>query len=406
MDLCPKLRSVDIIPVQVQGRPFLLLRDPLGLTPKAFLFPAPLAPLLTLLDGRHTVREIQVALMRMTGTFIFSDEIEGLLKGLDEHLLLDNDRFREALKKAQEAYRESEFREPVLAGSVYPKDPDELRAMLDRFFAPSKGPGKPRGVRGKSPLKAIVVPHIDFSRGGHVYAWGYKALAECPPASLFVILGIAHYPTRNLFTVTTKNFPTPLGVSVTDKRFIATLQKRCDFDLLADELVHKGEHSIELQVVWLQHLFGSVPIVPILCASFEDKVSPGGSPMELEEIRQFVKALRETAGEWDEPVTFIASVDLSHIGRRFGDLHPLTPEVFRWLEAEDRYFLRQIAEGDAEAMFASIHRDGNSRRVDAYPAVYVLLKTFERIKGEVKAYDQSVERETGSIVSFGAVVFP
>lgn len=406
MDERPKLRAVDILPVHFKGQPHFVLRDPLGLTEQALLIPAHVGILLALLDGTRTLREIQRDLMRLTGELVMSDQIEGLLKRLDECFMLNNERFQKALATAKEGYRQSPVRPAVLAGSAYPDDPDALRAMLDAFFAPPDGPGQPNGMRYNHPLKALIVPHIDLRRGGYTYAWGYKDLAESPFPSLFVILGIAHHPTEHLFTATTKDFATPLGIAHTDTEFIKDLQQLCEFDLLADEFAHRNEHSVELQVVWLQHLFGEVRIVPILCAGFEHLIDVGETPMALDEVRSFIAALKATLDKWGEPLTLIASVDLSHFGYRFGDRQIITPSILRWLEWEDRCFLERAARGDADGVFSSIHADGNARRVDAYPAVYALLKALGAPQGTVRHYGQSVEDENASVVTFGAVAFP
>lgn len=406
MEEKPKLRTIDMVPVQFNGRPHLLLRDPLQLTDKMLMVSAQAGVVLALLDGTRTVREIQVDLMRLTGEFVMSDQIEELLRQLDECLFLDNERFKEALNAAISAYCQSPFRSPILSGSAYPSDPSSLRSMLDSFFEPPKGPGHPSGVKYSCPLKAVVAPHIDLSRGGFTYAWAYKDLAEAPQPELFIILGIAHYPMGNLFAATTKDFVTPLGRARAAVEFIEALNSRCGFDLLADEFAHRHEHSVELQVIWLQHLFGDVKIVPIICAGFEDLVEPGESPVSLPQVKEFVEAFQETLSEYSGQVTIIASVDLSHIGFRFGDRMSITPVTLRWLEAEDRLFLEKVANGDEEGMFALIHADRNSRRVDAYPALYVMLKVLGDVKGEIRHYDQSVEGRNESVVTFGAVVFP
>jgi hypothetical protein len=116
----PKLRAIDIVPVQFNGRPHLLLRDPLQLTDKMLVVSVQAGLLLALLDGTRTLREIQVDLMRLTGEFVMSDQIEGLLRQLDECLFLENERFRKALADAADAYRKSPFRNPSLAGNAYP----------------------------------------------------------------------------------------------------------------------------------------------------------------------------------------------------------------------------------------------------------------------------------------------
>ncbi len=401
-----KLRAIDIVPVQFNGRPHLLLRDPLQLTDKVLLVSPQTGILLSLLDGSRTLREVQVDLMRLTGEFVMSDQIESLLKQLDECLLLENEHFKEVLSSAVEAYRKSPFRPPSLAGSAYPSDFSSLKVMLEGFFEHPKGAGKPKGQRFSRPLRAIVVPHIDLTRGGITYTWAYKDLAEAPLPDLFVILGIAHYPMRNLFSATIKDFATPLGIAKTDVSFVKMLNQKCSFDLLEDEFMHRNEHSVELQVIWLQYLLGEVKIVPLICAGFEHQVELGELPMSLTQVRDFVEAFRETLDEHGGNVTVIASVDLSHFGLRFGDRQPITPAVLKWLEAEDRLFLERVANGDADGMFSLIHADRNSRRIDAYPALYVMLKALSPIKGEIRYYDQSVEGQSESVVTFCALVFP
>jgi AmmeMemoRadiSam system protein B len=406
MDERPKVRAIDIMPVQVNGQPHFVVRDPLGLTERVLLLTAPAAMLVSLMDGTRTLREVQVDFWRQTGVLVMSDQIEALVRQLDECLLLDNERFQDALEQAKRAYREGAVRPAALAGSVYPDDAEALRAMLDSFFVAPDGPGKPDGIRYERPLRAIVVPHIDLQRGGVTYAWAYRDLAEAPLPSLFVILGIAHQPTEHLFAATTKDFATPLGIARTDQEFLTTLAKRCPFDLFADEFAHRQEHSVELQVIWLQHLFGQVRIVPILCAGFENLLPAGQSPMTLSEVAGFVEALRATLREFGEPVTFIVSVDLSHVGLRFGDRQPVTAQTLRWLQTQDRRFLQLVADGDAEGSIALLQREGNARRVDAYPAVYVALKVLGETKGLIRHYGQSVEGRGESVVTFGAVTLP
>lgn len=405
MDERPKLRAVDLTPVPMDGQVRFALRDPLGISERVLLLTTPAVLVASLLDGTRTLREVQVDFFRQTGTLLMSEQIEELVRQLDESLLLDNERFRQALDAAVRAFRQMPVRPAVLAGSVYPDDPQQLRAFLDNFFVAPDGPGRPEGQRYERPLRLVIAPHIDLRRGGVTYAWAYKEVAEAPAPSLFVILGIAHQPTQRLFVATCKDFATPLGVARTDTAFLRDLQDRYPFDLFADEFAHRQEHSVELQVVWLQHLFGEVRIVPILCAGFEHLLAPDQSPMALDEVRAFVAALRATLTAWGAPVTLIASVDLSHWGQRFGD-QPLTPATLHWLAAEDRRFLQRVADGDADGAFALLHAERNLRRVDAYPAVYVALRALEAPHGTVRHYGQSLEGHGESVVTFGAVTVP
>src|SRR5262249_58836632 len=89
---------------------------------------------LALCDGtREDSRALGAALAIRFGLPIDTGSIEGLLQALDEALLLDNERHRDARQVALSQYREASFRPPALAGPSYPAEPDELRRLLTRF---------------------------------------------------------------------------------------------------------------------------------------------------------------------------------------------------------------------------------------------------------------------------------
>ncbi len=127
--------------------------------------------------------------------------------------------------------------------------------------------------------KAIVAPHIDFHRGGPAYAWAYKPLAESAGADLYILLGTSHCGGRSPYILTPKDFETPLGLVETDREFVQKLQASCAEDCFADEYFHRGEHSLEFQVVLLKYIAHKraeltgrpekpFKIVPILVSSF------------------------------------------------------------------------------------------------------------------------------------------
>src|SRR5262249_15897678 len=152
--------------------------------------------------------------------------------------------------------------------------PDGLRRQLRRLFTAENGPGLPREPQPDGRLRAALVPHIDYQRGGVSFAWGFKELFERTDASLFVIIGTSHYSPHR-FTLTRKNFKTPLGVVPTDQQYIDRLVKHYGNGLFDDELCHLPEHSIELEVVFLQYLYEQrrdIRIVPLVVGSFADCV--------------------------------------------------------------------------------------------------------------------------------------
>ena len=85
--------------------------------------------------------------------------------------------------------------------------------------------------------------------------------------------------------------------------------------------------------------------------------------------------------------------------------------VLRWVEAEDRAMLAAVTSLDAQALFRSLEKDHDRRHVCGYPALYTMLSLFERdgvgapTSGELLRYEQSVEPETGSAVTFASVAF-
>src|SRR5439155_4714236 len=133
-----------------------------------------------------------------------------------------------------------------------------------------EGPELAQGPRPDGQLTAALLPHIDYARGGVSYAWGFKEVVERSRASVFVIIGTSHY-SRERFTLTRQDFKTPLGLVPTDQDCIDTLIAGYGDGLLNDPFAHVPEHSIELEVVFLQYLYEvrrPIRIVPLLVGSF------------------------------------------------------------------------------------------------------------------------------------------
>ncbi|HXH81624.1 MAG TPA: AmmeMemoRadiSam system protein B, partial [Candidatus Tectomicrobia bacterium] len=92
-DAAPRLRPVEAFPVEHDGERFVALRDPAGYTRSVLMFPGPLVELLALLDGRHSLVDIQAHVMRRHGELLTREHLERLLDALDEHGFLDSDGF-------------------------------------------------------------------------------------------------------------------------------------------------------------------------------------------------------------------------------------------------------------------------------------------------------------------------
>ena len=404
----PKLRDINAFPVQSSGQTLLCLQDPQNITEKALFVPPALYFIVSLFDGQHSILDIQAEYMRRFGELLYTDKLQEVINQLDENLFLDGERFQEALRQKEEGFKNASFREAVFAGKSYEGDPDRLRGQLEGYFEGENGPGSLGQKKSTKGLKGVVVPHIDFQRGGHCYAFAHREIWEGNSSPCFVIFGTAHTPMKNPFCLTRKDFITPLGTLNVDKELVDAIQSHCPDDLFEDEGVHRSEHSIEFQCVFLRYLYPEpnlLKIVPILTGSFHEAIEKGISPMEIKPIRQFIDALKEAVSSLGREVCYIASADLAHMGVQFGDRDGVSEYGLRGIAQEDQEMLEYAEKMDAEGFFSSILRERDRRNICGLPPIYTMLKILEAKEGKLLKYDQAFTPETQSVVTFASLAF-
>jgi AmmeMemoRadiSam system protein B len=404
----PKLRNVNIFPVQMSGQTLICLQDPQNISEKALFLPSPLYFIVSLFDGRHSILDIQAEYMRRFGEFLFTEKVQEIIGQLEENLFLEGDRFQEALGQKEEDFKRATMREAAFAGKSYEKDPEALKVQLEGYFKSSDGPGSLEERESRDGLKGVIAPHIDLQRGGFCYAFAHREIWEKNSSRCFIILGTAHTSMEYPFCLTRKDFLTPLGTLNVDREFIDAIQSRCPDDLLKDEGVHRSEHSIEFQCVFLRYLYPEpipIKIIPVLSGSFHEAVEKGISPMELKPVRQFIEALKEAVSSLRRKVCYIASADLSHIGLQFGDRQGVGEYDLRILAEEDHEILEYVERMDGEGFFSSISKERDRRRICGLPAIYAMLHCLEAKEGKLLKYGQAFTPETQSVVSFASLAF-
>ena len=402
----PKLRGVNAFPTQIQGQQVFCIQDPRGFSQKAVFLPPSLFFIVSLFDGNHSILDIQAEYMRRYGELIYTEKIEEIIDQLDTQLLLDSEQFRDALEKEKRDFRLSHIREAAFAGTSYDSDPMTLRGRIESYFSPSDGPGKPRMENPSGALRGVVAPHIDFQRGGPCYAFAHKEIREASNADLFVILGTAHCDMKNYFSLSLKDFRTPLGTAKPNKAFVEALSNECNWDPFEDEFAHRREHSIEFQLIFLQFVYPGKPleIIPILCRSFHEAIERSISPREIPQIREFIEGLKKAVRSIDRTVCLIASADLSHIGFQFGDGIPASSMLSATREM-DLEMLAHAEKMDAEGFYHSIRKECDRRRICGFPSIYVLLNINGAKEGRLLKYAQSHSPETQSAVTFASLAF-
>lgn len=414
----PKLRPLEAFPVEVDGKSVICLRDPSGLSENVALVPRPVLSLLALLDGSRDLGDLQADFVRAGGELVSRDAIAGLLEQLDQAHLLDSERFRAHRDRVAAEYRAATTRPAAHAGASYPAEPDALRTFLDGFFD-SVGPGEasprrttPRATKGPrsrrpAPVRAVVAPHIDFNRGGRVYALAYRPLLDEPPPDLYVVLGTDHNGDGTRYSLTRKPFDTPLGPVATDPDVVEAVTRRAGPAALQGELNHRREHSVEFQAVVLRYLAdrrggGPAPaVLPILCGSFHALLESGADPAADAGLADLCGAIGEAIT--GRRVVWIAAADLAHVGPHFGDPRPLGPADLKALADHDAALLATVTAGDAAALYRLLADEHDERRVCGLPPIYTMLRLCGRARGEVRGYEQC-PADNGSRVSVAAVV--
>jgi AmmeMemoRadiSam system protein B len=253
----------------------------------------------------------------------------------------------------------------------------------------------------------LLAPHIDYARGGVCYAWGYKELAERIDVGLFVIVGTSHYSPQR-FTLTRQDFKTPLGVVPTDQVYVDRLVDHYGAGLFDDPLAHVPEHSIELEVVFLQHLFQRrrpFRIVPLLAGPFQDCIETRTDPAEVPDIARMVAALRAAEAEAGEPVCYVISGDLAHIGPKFGDRGAVKQPFLAESRAQDAALLKCAEAADPEGYFRLIAAEGDRRRICGLPPTWTVLSAARPARGRLLNYDQYVHPRGSESVSFASLSF-
>ena len=408
MSTQPTLRAVEFQPVIYEGQTMWLLRDPLQLSNEQLIVPRALAQMLLLVDGTRSAKEIHAEFCAQMGEEVAYEIVSSTLEQLDRACLLENERSQSAQVAAIEQYRAQPFRPPALADISYPADPEHLTRQFQNY-------GRDDDVNGwkKWAGRAVVSPHIDYERGGEVYAkvW-QRARAAVAKAELVLIFGTDHNGGPGTITLTQQPYGTPFGVLPTEKGLIMALAEAIGpgnaFDL---ELNHRQEHSVELSAVWLHHIYREIgrepaPMVPILCGSFQHFVSNGHHPTVDERLSAFVEALQQaTAGR---RVLAVASVDLAHVGPAFGDPLPLNEQRRARLTESDRRLIAAINSGDHNGFYDEIAVVNDRNRICGFSSTYLMLRYLEQgrpVQGKQVAYDHCpADEQEGSVVSICGVL--
>ena len=231
-----------------------------------------------------------------------------------------------------------EARRPSVAGQFYAGSPETLRDQIRECFESKLGPGLPpeeHGDEGK--VLGVVVPHAGYAYSGPVAAWSYRALYEDRRPQTFVILGPNHHGMGSGVSIYPKGaWKTPLGTAVIDEELSAWIVEETKI-IDPDTRAHQYEHSIEVQIPFLQYLYGDIRLVAISMML-----------QDLGSAREVGREIGRVLEAGDGTAVVIASTDFSHY---------VSPEV---AHENDHAVIERIVAMDSPGIYKVVEDRGVS----------------------------------------------
>jgi AmmeMemoRadiSam system protein B len=402
-DPIPRVREdLEVIPTSYQGEKALLVRDFLGLIRDPVILQGDALQIVGLINGKRTVRDIQLELIRLkSGVLVNAESVVRLVLELDSAYLLQSGRFRSEKERVLTEYLKLEVRPASHAGVSYPAQPEKLRAFLDSIL---KSAGEEGASEDRDGICGLVVPHIDLEIGKKIYARAYRSIRSARPLRLLLV-GTGHSLDDAYFGLTEKDYETPLGLVKTDRRAVRKLKKAGGKAVSPYDISHRQEHSLEFQLVFLQHLFGpSFTVVPVLCGSFGRDLARVSRPSDIPDVAGFLAALRALWEEDRAHTLFVAAVDFSHVGPKFGHRERAS-SVLPEAKKHDQALIAALVAADSRAFWAESRKTGDRYNVCGFSTLASLLDALPGVKGRLLDYESWKEEATQSAVSYAAVVF-
>ena len=276
-------------------------------------------------------------------------------------------------------------RRPAVAGQFYPAGPEELSALIDQCYLNPLGPGtSPPAPRTDASIVAVVCPHAGYVYSGPVAAHSYLHVSSLPDPELIVVVAPNHYGIGSgVSTFREGEWETPLGRMRVDSeaaKKLAGLEETVVFDPGA----HRLEHSLEVQLPFLQRIYGdSVPFLPISLI-FQDIDTAKVLGAALSKLLKGRRAV------------LVASSDLTHY------------EPADAARRKDVALLQRVLEGDLEGFYSTLDRlNVTSCGFGAIATVMETSRSLGLARPELLKYATSGDT-TGDnlqVVGYGALRF-
>jgi len=275
-------------------------------------------------------------------------------------------------------------RAPIVAGKFYDIDPIRLKKQIQKAFDEVKGIKKTR-----KRFSVAVVPHAGYMFSGWVAAYAYSMLDRSSPKN-YIILGPNHSLAGSEYAIMKKGlWKTPLGGVTIHEGMADTLLKKCEL-IENDVIPHQYDHSIEVQLPFLQYKFGSeFKFVPI---SIKSEVVDSTL---LDGCRIVGKAIAESIKNSKEEWIILASSDFSHY----------IPQNLA--QSVDNYVIKSILKLNEESFFDSVNdRNASICGVGAVATAIVAAKALGSKGGKLLKYATSADitGDASAVVGYASII--
>lgn len=380
----------------------MFIRDPYRYSDAMLILPPVLVECLECFDGAHTELDLREVLVRLTGELEVGQIEDHLKQTLSTAGFLEDGIFAGMRENRRRQFAEQEQRDPAHAGAAYPAAPAELREILTGYMD-----GETTHSMADGNLFAIAAPHVSPSGGWKSYRAAYNVLRPEHRERTFVILATSHYGEPEKFGLTRKSFLTPLGECFTDRVLVDWLAARGGAAVEMEDYCHSFEHTVELQLIFLQHALGAnVRILPILCGPFARSLYQGGNPEDDEGVKRFLDVLGELRAREGDRLFWILGVDMAHMGLRYNDRFQAAAGqgIMAEVAARDNDRIGRINASDAHAFWDLVRQDHDDLKWCGSSPFYTFLKAAPGARGELLRYEQwNIDEQ--SVVSFAGMAF-
>ena len=274
------------------------------------------------------------------------------------------------------------IRTPAVAGMFYPGEKEELKKSIKESFLHKFGPGKIPPSEIKDKIYGIICPHAGYMYSGPIASQSFYAISSDQP-ELFIIIGPNHWGIgSNVATMKESNWQTPLGEVKVDSEVAEEISNIANI-IEIDSFSHSREHSLEVQVPFLQEMYSDFKIVPIALINQSKEVS-----MQVGAAMARIAQKKKTM--------IVGSSDFTHY------------EPNEFAHEQDKALIQPILKLDIDGFYEVLEeRNVSACGYGAIASTMTACKELGATKGELLKYATSgdIMGDKSSVVGYGSIIF-